>query len=139
MSHIDKDFALPIQGYVQWPVGTGDSTTVCMADELVMQIDLHHLGVSEKEGDPHTPIVDRLIALLPKQGKSPYLAVFVLTHPDEDHCLGFKELLANVAIGELWFSPRIFREYKKELCSDALAFREEAVRRSARLFKPKEM
>ena len=124
MAHIDKGFALPIQGYVQWPVGTGDSTTVCMADELVMQIDLHHLGVSEKEGDPHTPIVDRLIALLPKQGKRPYLAVFVLTHPDEDHCLGFKQLLANVAIGELWFSPRIFREYKKELCSDALAFRD---------------
>ena len=137
MSHIDKDFALPIQGYVQWPVGTGDSTTVCMADELVMQIDLHHLGVSEKEGDPHTPIVDRLIALLPKQGQSPYLAVFVLTHPDEDHCFGFKELLANVAIGELWFSPRIFREYKKELCSDALAFREEAVRRVRKTIQTK--
>jgi glyoxylase-like metal-dependent hydrolase (beta-lactamase superfamily II) len=100
-----------------------------MADEIIMQIDIHHLGLSEKAGDPHNPIVDRLIELLPKRGKRSYLAVFVLTHPDEDHCLGFKRLLANVDIGELWFSPRIFREYKKDFCEDALAFRKEAVRR----------
>jgi hypothetical protein len=129
MANIDKDFALPVQGYVQWPVGTGDSTTVCIAADMVMQIDIHHLSLSEKEGDPHTPIVDRLIEYLPKRGKRPYLAVFVLTHPDEDHCLGFQKLLANADIGELWFSPRIFREYKKDLCEDALTFREEAVRR----------
>jgi hypothetical protein len=137
MANIDKGFALPVQGYVQWPVGTGDSTTVCMAEDMVMQIDIHHLGLSEKEGDPHTPIVDRLIEYLPKRGKRPYLAVFVLTHPDEDHCLGFKKLLANVDIGELWFSPRIFREYKKDLCEDALTFREEAGRRVRKTIQSK--
>lgn len=137
MANIDKGFALPIQGYVQWPVGTGDSTTVCMAEDMVMQIDIHHLGLSEKEGDPHTPIVDRLIEYLPKRGKRPYLAVFVLTHPDEDHCLGFKKLLANVDIGELWFSPRVFREYKKDLCEDALTFREEAGRRVRKTIQSK--
>lgn len=137
MANIDKNFALPVQGYVQWPVGTGDSTTVCMAEDVIMQIDIHHLGLSEKEGDPHTPIVDRLIEALPKRGKRPYLAVFVLTHPDEDHCLGFQKLLANVDIGELWFSPRIFREYKKDLCEDALTFREEAVRRVRKTIQSK--
>ncbi|UWZ85257.1 ComEC/Rec2 family competence protein [Occallatibacter riparius] len=129
MGNNNDGFALPIQGYVQWPVGTGDSTTVCMAEDMVMQVDIHHLGLAEREGDPHVPIVDRLIEHLPKRGKRPYLAVFVLTHPDEDHCLGFQKLLANVEIGELWFSPRVFREYKKDLCDDALTFREEAVRR----------
>lgn len=129
MSKVNEKFSLPVAGYVQWPVGTGDSTTVCISDEAVMQIDLHHLGCSEKEDDPHAPIVDYLINVLPKRAKRPYLAVFVLTHPDEDHCLGFKKLLKNVDIGELWFSPRIFREYKKDLCEDALAFYKEADRR----------
>ncbi|SRR5579884_721559 len=129
MASIDKDFALPEHGFVQWPVGTGDSTTICVTDEIVMQVDLHHLACAEEDEDPRTPIVDRLISSLPKKGKRPYLATFVLTHPDEDHCLGFEKLLANVEIGEIWFSPRVFREYKKELCADALVFREEAVRR----------
>lgn len=129
MGNSNDGFALPVQGYVQWPVGTGDSTTVCMAEDMVMQVDIHHLGLAEREGDPHVSIVDRLIEHLPKRGKRPYLAVFVLTHPDEDHCLGFQKLLANVEIGELWFSPRVFREFKKDLCDDALTFREEAVRR----------
>jgi hypothetical protein len=135
MSKLDKKFALPLKGFVLWPVGTGDSTTICVTDEIVMQVDLHHLASSEEDEDPHTPIVDRLTALLPKVGKRPYLATFALTHPDEDHCLGFEQLLANVDIGELWFSPRIFREYKKELCHDALVFREEAVRRVKKTIK----
>lgn len=137
MAHSDKDFALPIQGYVQWPVGTGDSTSVCMSDDMVMQIDVHHLAMSEEDGDPHTPIVDRLVQHLPKRGKRPYLSVFVLTHPDKDHCLGFEKLLKEVEIGELWFSPRIFREYKKDLCPDALAFRKEAVRRVQKTIQAK--
>lgn len=137
MAHSDKDFALPIQGYVQWPVGTGDSTTVCMAEDMVMQIDIHHLAMSEAEGDPHTPIIGRLVQYLPKRGKRPYLSVFVLTHPDKDHCLGFERLLKDVDIGELWFSPRIFREYKKDLCEDAIAFRKEAVRRVQKTIKSK--
>jgi len=57
------------------------------------------------------------------------LAVFVLTHPDLDHCQGFADLLKRVTIGELWFTPRVFREFHKDLCTDAQAFRTEAHRR----------
>jgi hypothetical protein len=57
----------------------------------VLQFDLHHLGGSDGKDDPHTPIVDRLVELLPKKDNKPYLSVFVLTHPDMDHCLGFRE------------------------------------------------
>ena len=57
------------------------------------------------------------------------LAAFALTHPDQDHCRGFARLLSEVSIGELWFTPRVFREYKKDLCDDAEEFKKEAERR----------
>ena len=37
--------------------------------------------------------------------------------------------LTIVDVGELWFTPRVFREYKKDLCDDAEAFKKEAERR----------
>ena len=121
--------SLPKRGLVFWPVGCGDSTTVSVEAGIVMQIDLHHMARSEDDDDPATPVIDELERLLPKHGERPYLAVFALTHPDLDHVKGFKELLRRVDIGELWFSPRVFDEYKSEMSDDALAFREEADRR----------
>lgn len=115
--------------FVFWPVGTGDSTTVVIDDETYLQVDLHHREDAGQDEDPHAPIVDGLKDLLPDRDGEPYLSVFALTHPDEDHCKGFEHLLDEVQIGELWGSPRVFREYKKELCDDAIAFREEAERR----------
>jgi beta-lactamase superfamily II metal-dependent hydrolase len=129
MTMKSEGFGLPALGFVFWPVGTGDSTTIVVKNGIIVQVDLHHLGCSTDDGDPRTPIVDRLVALLPKVNGRPYLAVFVLTHPDEDHSCGFAELLKRVTIGELWFSPRVFREYKKDLCEDAKAFCKEATRR----------
>lgn len=129
---------IPSQGFVFWPVGTGDSTTIAVTDGVFLQVDLRHLKSADEEDDPHTPIVDRLVELLPQVKGKPYLPVFALTHPDEDHCLGFDDLLKRVNIGELWFTPRIFREYKKDLCDDAQAFRKEAKRRVKKTIQEKE-
>lgn len=120
---------LPDVGFVFWPVSTGDSTTICVDDKVVVQVDLHHLAEAEEEDSKRIPIIDELERLLPNKDGKPYLAVFVLTHPDEDHCRGFSDLLDRVHIGEIWFTPRVFREYKKDLCDDAVAFRDEAKRR----------
>lgn len=120
---------LPEQGFIFWPVGTGDSSTICVNDEVVMQIDLHNLTVAEDDDDPRTPIVERLVELLPQKDGEPYLSVFVLTHPDLDHCKGFKDLRSKVTIGEIWFAPRIFRENTSDLCDDAVDFKQEAKRR----------
>ena len=120
---------LPSEGFVFWPVGTGDSTSVCIDGETVMQVDLHNLVAADDDDDPRTPIVERLVKLLPQRDGEPYLALFVLTHPDKDHCQGFKELREQVAIGEIWFAPRIFRENTSGLCDDAKDFRKEAKRR----------
>jgi hypothetical protein len=82
-------------------------------------------------------VIDHLVKILPKVDGKPYLSVFVLTHPDEDHCLGFTELLKQVRIGEIWHSPRVFREYPRDLCEDAKAFRKEAKRRVAKTISEK--
>lgn len=120
---------LPKQGFVYWPAGNGDSTTIVVDSATCIQVDINHLEKASEEGDPHTPIVDRLVDVLPKANHRPYLAVFVLSHPDQDHCKGFAELKRRVTIGELWFSPRVFAEFKKDLCDDAKVFKEEASRR----------
>lgn len=120
---------LPSQGFVFWNVGTGDSTTVVIDDGIVMQVDLRHLVAADDDDDPRCAIVDRLVECLPVKDGRPYLSVFVLTHPDLDHCQGFSALMEKVTIGELWFTPRVFREYLKDLCEDAQAFKREAKRR----------
>lgn len=130
-------FKLPTKGIVFWPVGTGDSTTICVDSNTVIQIDLRHLVAADDDDDPREPIVDRLVKLLPTRNGQPYLSVFVLTHPDKDHCQGFKELKDRVAIGELWFSPRIFFEYSCDLCDDAKDFEKEAKRRVSKTIEKK--
>lgn len=125
---------LPELGAVFWPVGTGDSSTVVVNEETVVQVDLHDLAKADDDDTKEVPIVDLLVGALPKgEDDNPYLAVFVLTHADKDHCSGFKELLSQVTIGELWATPRLWREFDDpdapELCEDAKAFQEESVRR----------
>lgn len=125
---------LPARGAVFWPVGTGDSTTLVIDEDVVMQIDLHDLAKADEEDTPEVPVVDELAESLPVVDGKPYLAVFALTHADKDHCLGFADLMSKVTIGELWATPRLWREYTDNpdgdgLCSDAKAFQEEAERR----------
>lgn len=124
---------LPARGAVFWPVGTGDSTTVVVDDTVVLQVDLHDLAKADSDTNPEVAVVDRLVEALPVVDGEPYLATFVLTHADKDHCLGFADLLSQVRIGELWSTPRLWREYNDpdapELCADAVAFREESERR----------
>lgn len=125
-----SDFEFPKRGIVFWPVGVGDSTTVIVDEEAVLQIDLHHLKTAEEDDDPRVPIVDRLVELLPTRDGKPYLAAFAATHLDEDHILGFAELLDRVRVGDLWFTPRIFRDVEEgSLCEDGKVFAQEAERR----------
>ena len=134
-------FSLPKKkAVIFWPVGTADSTTLILRpNDIVMQIDLHHMAKADDHDETEWPIIDHLVEILPKRNGKPYLALFVLTHPDQDHIKGFKELLQKVQIGELWHTPRIFRDQTNQetLCEDAKAFRQEARRRrNAILAKP---
>lgn len=133
-----KRTELPDQGLVFWPVGAGDSTTVLVNREIIMQVDLNHLEAAHSDDDPRWPVVDELVECLPLVNGRRYLAAFVATHADQDHCQGFKELLEDhkVLIGELWFTPRLIadidNEDPNELSEDARALRDEALRRVKR-------
>lgn len=119
------------QGFIFWPVGTGDSTTIRVAKTVYLQIDLRHMAKSEDDEDTAWPVIDELIDILPRRGGDPFLSVFALTHPDLDHCQGFRELNDRALISEIWMSPRTFREIREndDLCDDAEAFHGEAMRR----------
>ena len=124
-----ENFALPDRGFVFWPVGSGDSATIVVDDQHVMQVDVRQLESSSEDDDPRAPVVDLLQKLLPKKDGKPYLATFVLTHPDKDHCQGFADLLEVVSIGEIWLAPRVLSEFDEDLCEDAQVFKDEAQRR----------
>ncbi|CAN5521454.1 hypothetical protein BH09ACT4_BH09ACT4_12520 [soil metagenome] len=127
--------SFPAHGAVFWPVGTGDSTTIVVDDSIVVQVDLHDMAKADDDANPELPVVDLLAEALPLEDGKPYLSVFALTHADKDHCLGFADLLSKVTIGELWATPRLWREFldpeSPELCEDAKAFQAEAERRVA--------
>ena len=127
MSH--DGFELPQSGFTFWNVGTGDSTVVSIDEEHVVLVDIRHLESAEDDDDPRIPIIDYLVDNLPRRDGHPYLATFVLTHPDEDHCQGFAELIERVHVGELWFAPRVLDEYDDDLCDDAQAFVDEVHKR----------
>lgn len=135
-----RKFKLPEQGFVFWPIGTGDSTTIMVDQETAVQVDLRHTAKSEEDDTGEWPIIDELVRTLPKKNGKPFLAVFVLTHPDQDHIQGFEELLKQVDIGELWHTPRVFRDFEEneDLCADAVAFRDEAERRRKAIVKAPE-
>ncbi|MGZ2452728.1 beta-lactamase superfamily II metal-dependent hydrolase [Rhizobium ruizarguesonis] len=123
--------------FIFWPVGTGDTTTIVVSETEVVQIDINDKQMADEEGNEHIPIVDELVVKLPKKNGKPYLSCFILTHPDLDHCRGFADLLNRVTIGEIWHTPRIFREYEDacDLSDDAKVFRKEAHRRATLAIK----
>ncbi len=125
---------LPELGVVFWPVGTGDSSTVVVTNKVLMQVDLDDRDKAGDDETPEVPVVDLLIQALPEVDGRPFLTAFVLTHADKDHCSGFADLLEKATIGELWATPRMWREYlddpdAEDLCEDAKAFHEEVKRR----------
>jgi len=137
-----------------FPVGNGDMTLVRLADaaKTTVMIDCR----IRQPGDGVPDVAAELRERLQRDAKGrPYVDVFLLSHPDQDHCLGFKEHFwagpladypddekddedKRIVIRELWSSPLVFRRAKRKkgsdgkehvLCADAQAFDAEARRR----------
>lgn len=134
-----------------YPVLNGDCALIEFANGLQMMFDCNFRGDAEDDSkDDYDVIKDLLDNKLKRKYKGlPYLDAYVLTHPDQDHCRGFKDKFYQgknpeatdgspsksdkdnrlILIGELWYSPRVFSENSNELSDDAKAFKKEAERR----------
>jgi hypothetical protein len=132
-----------------FPVGNGDMTLIELADgetQVLVDVNIRALAEDDEES------LDAAAALRKKvkrDGKGrPYLAAFLLSHPDQDHCSGLiehfwlgspsdypddkkKDAEKRILIREIWSSPIVFRRASKNhiLCDDARAFADEARRR----------
>lgn len=134
-----------------FPVGNGDMTLIRLADANSSSL-LIDCKIRALADDPHDATADVGKALknrIKTDGNNrPYIDAMLLSHPDEDHCLGLRNhfWLGRIAdypddqkpqnekriiIRELWSSPMVFRRASKNhaLCEDAKAFNAEAKRR----------
>jgi len=138
-----------------FPVGNGDMSLIKLGDDFTLLIDCN----LKDEATDSCPVVmvDDLYDMLPEDddGRA-YVDAFMLTHPDQDHCLGAEKYLHldnpddfdddpgedernKIFVRELWSSPLVFRRLEKlrkdnkeeELCEDAKAIWAEARRRVA--------
>lgn len=130
-----------------FPVGNGDMTLIELESGRTILIDINVRGAAD-DPDHDTPdVMAMLRSRLKRDSKGHlYIDVFLLSHPDKDHCTGLEEHFhlgpadewsekANkIFVRELWSSPMVFRRASKlhTLCSDASAFNSEARRRVQR-------
>lgn len=106
-----------------YPVSNGDCSLLKLTDGTTMLIDCN-IRESSKGGadDTKFDIKADLLASLGKRNENPFVDVFVLTHGDQDHCLGFTRNFyqgdpANysatdrkdglIIMDEIWFSPMV--------------------------------
>lgn len=127
------------------PVDNGDMTLLTLENGKRVLIDCNIRDVAGEDPPPDVlkQLKDRL--LQDDKGRH-YVDAFLLSHPDQDHCRGFKATFytgaasdypadsKKIFIKELWSSPLIFRRKTRHhvLCDDAQAFNAEARRRVRR-------
>ncbi|ENZ7192893.1 metallohydrolase [Klebsiella variicola] len=133
------------------PVDNGDMTLIRFADDpsTTLLIDIRIRASADKASEETRDVANDLKNRLNTDDNNrPYVDAFLLTHPDQDHCLGLQnhfwlgsyddypddkkpQTEKRIIIREMWSSPMIFRRKSKNhtLCADALAWKQEARRR----------
>lgn len=133
-----------------FPVDNGDMTLITLASGKTILIDINirqDADNKDKEKCPDVALMLRNKLRIDDRDR-PYVDVFILSHPDQDHCSGLKRHFhlgspsrwkepekgqnKAIIIREMWSSPLTFRrvqEIEGELCNDAKAWRDEAKRR----------
>lgn len=134
-----------------FPVGNGDMTLVKLNDNVQTTI-LKDINIRNAADDPNHDTCDVASELRKRINKDdqerPYVDVFLLSHPDKDHCSGLSNHFhlgplsdynydppdgeeRKIVIREIWSSPMVFRRASKNhpLMADAIAFNKEAKRR----------
>jgi hypothetical protein len=110
-------------------------------------IDCHIRQAADDPDDKTPDVAKELRDQLSRDSKGRlFIDVFLLSHPDKDHCGGltkhfhldapasWPKSADKIFVNELWSSPMVFRRASREhvLCEDAQAFNAEARRRVRR-------
>lgn len=139
-----------------FPVGNGDMTLITLFDETNILIDVNIRSAADNPDDDTCDVASELRKRIKTDDKGqPYVDVFVLSHPDKDHCTGLQNHFhlgkpedyvdeppegeeKKIFVREIWSSPMVFRRASKNhtLTPDAKAFNTEAKRR-VKLYKEK--
>lgn len=134
---------------VFFPVDNGDMTLITLADGRTILVDVNIRQDADNPQSTTYDVASDLRSRLKRDSNDrPYVDVFLLSHPDKDHCTGLnkhfyldsldnycddekKDTEKRIVIRELWSSPMVFRRASKThvLCDDAGAFNTEARRR----------
>lgn len=125
-----------------YPVDNGDTTLLKLTDLTTILIDCKiREGEETEDGIKIYPVKKDLMDNIKKRNGNHYLDLFILTHPDKDHCLGFKKNFykgdpekyaeihkknEEIIIDEIWVTSMLFNGADNE---DAKAFKAEAERR----------
>lgn len=132
-----------------FPVGNGDMTLIRLPGPrgLTILIDCYFM---EEVGETRLTTIEQFYGYLPTDDKGrPYVDVFVLSHPDDDHCHNARDVLhlgppddyvdkvpegkrKKIFVREMWSAPMVFRRKSSddtELVLDAQAIKKEAKRR----------
>lgn len=110
-----------------YPVKNGDMSLITLADKTTILIDCNITVVSQDDEDKSRFDAKKdLIDSIQTRDSSPYVDVFILTHGDKDHCLGFKDnfyqgdpndyekkhrVAELIIMDAMWFSPMIAEQY----------------------------
>ncbi|ABM18351.1 hypothetical protein [Marinobacter nauticus] len=134
-----------------FPVDNGDMTLLQLADDrqTCLLIDCRIRRSADDPSDTTPDVAYELRKRIKNDARGrPFVDAMLLSHPDEDHCLGLRahfwlgpvedypdddkgQSQKKIIIRELWSSPMVFRRASKKLtlCDDAKAFAKEARRR----------
>jgi hypothetical protein len=130
-----------------FPVGNGDMALVEFESGKQLLIDVNVREAADDADDDTPDVMAKLKERLKKDSKGRWVVdAFLLSHPDQDHCRGFKkhfyvgsaadfpEKSTKIFVKELWSSPMVFRRASTlhTLCEDAETFNTEARRRVAK-------
>ena len=125
-----------------YPVGNGDTSLITLKDNSTFLIDCN-IREGEKDANENNiyNVKEDLMKSIQKRNNNPFIDLFVLSHPDNDHCRGFKKHFyhgdpkdysdANrkndeIIIDEIWVTSLLFTHEQSE---DAHSVRAEVNRR----------
>lgn len=137
-----------------FPVSNGDMTLISLIDDTNILIDVNIRSAADNPDDETCDVAAELRKRIKTDDKGrPYVDVFVLSHPDQDHTTGLQNHFhlgkpedyvdeppegeeKKIFVREIWSSPMVFRRASKNhtLTPDAKAFNIEAKRR-VKLYK----